>query len=44
MIHRLLSYEADAQEELLNRRFASLRELVREITPGAETHVPMLGG
>jgi hypothetical protein len=44
MIHRLLSYEADAQEELLNGRFASLRELVREITPGAETHVPMLGG
>jgi hypothetical protein len=44
MIHRLLSYEADAQEELLNGRFAALRELVREITPGAETHVPMLGG
>ncbi len=44
MIHRLLSYEADAQEELLNGRFASLRELVREITPNAETKVPMLGG
>jgi hypothetical protein len=44
MIHRLLSYEADAQEELLNGRFAALRELVREITPSAETHVPMLGG
>jgi len=43
MIHRLLSYEADAQEELLNGRFASLRELVREITPSAETHVPLLG-
>jgi hypothetical protein len=44
MIHRLLSYEADVQEELLSARFASLRELVREITPGAETRVPMLGG
>jgi len=44
MIHRLLSYEADAQEELLNGRFAALRELVREMTPGAETQVPMLGG
>lgn len=42
MIHRLLSYEADAQEELLSARFASLRALVRDMTPSAETQVQLL--
>ncbi|HEU5101883.1 MAG TPA: hypothetical protein VFU22_22835, partial [Roseiflexaceae bacterium] len=44
VVHRLLSYEADTQEELLNSRLESLRGLVREITPGAETRVPLLEG
>ena len=44
VVHRLLSYEADAQEELLNSRLEALRGLVREIAPGAETRVPMLEG
>ena len=44
VVHRLLSYEADTQEELLNGRLESLRGLVREIAPGAETRVPILEG
>jgi hypothetical protein len=42
VVHRLLSYEADAQEELLNSRLEALRGLVREIAPGAETRVALL--
>ena len=42
VVHRLLSYEADTHEELLNSRLESLRVLVREIAPGSETRVPLL--
>lgn len=42
VVHRLLAYEADTQEELLNHRLTTLRALVRDITPGTETAVPLL--